>query len=154
MVHVRSKHDGFALVKESHDLPGACRTLDHLCAESAALPSGQIAKARVRHARVQGSGRHLQGVEQASDLDADEMKSHKDRGWGIPVFEINRAFDLDELSDRLRATKPLNASFEIAANYMPEVFPRKLIVLTFRLFRKAEVQVDKDYMFAAAGKRI
>jgi hypothetical protein len=53
-----------------------------------------------------------------------------------------------------RATKPLNASFEIAANDMPEVFPRKLIVLTFGLFRKAEAQVDKDYMSAAAGERI
>jgi hypothetical protein len=82
------------------------------------------------------------------------MKPHKDRGRSISVFEINRAFDLDEISDPLRATKPLNASFEITADDMPEVFPRKLIALTFRLFRKAEVQVDKNDMFAATGKRI
>ncbi|BFG78438.1 hypothetical protein PTKU46_64710 [Paraburkholderia terrae] len=82
------------------------------------------------------------------------MKPHENRGRSISVFEINRAFDLDKLSDRLRATKPLNASFEIAADDMPEVFPGKLIALTFRLFRKAEVQVDKDYMFATTGKRV
>jgi hypothetical protein len=82
------------------------------------------------------------------------MKPHKDRGRSISVFEINRAFDLDEISDPLSATKPLNASFEITAYDMPKMFSRKLIVLAFRLFGKAEVQVDKDDMFAATGKRI
>jgi hypothetical protein len=154
MVHVRSKHDRFTLVKEPHDLPRAGRAFDHLCTESAALPLGQVAKMRVRHARVQGSGRHLQGVKQAPDFDAYEMKPHKDRGGSVPVFEIDRAFNLDEIFDSLRATEPLNASFEIAANDMPEVFPGKLIALMFRLCGKAQAQVDKDYMFAAAGKRI
>jgi hypothetical protein len=82
------------------------------------------------------------------------MKPQKDRGRSILVFEIDRAFDLDEISDFSRATKPLNASFKIAADDMSEVFPCKLVTLTFRLFGKTEVQVDKDYMFAAAGKRI
>jgi hypothetical protein len=104
--------------------------------------------------RVQGSDRQLQRVTHAPDLDAHEMKPHKDGRRRIPVFEINRAFDLDDISYRLRSTKPLNASFEIAADDMPEVIPRKLIVLTSGLFRKAEAQVDKDYMFAATGKRI
>jgi hypothetical protein len=82
------------------------------------------------------------------------MKTHKDRGRSISVFEINRAFDLNKVSDPLRASKPLNASFEIATDDMSEVFPRKLVALTFRLFRKAEMQVNTDYVFAAAGKRI
>lgn len=154
MVHVRSKHDRLALPKEFHDLFGACRAFDHLGAESAALPFGEVAKTRVRHVCVQGSGRHFQRVKDAPDFDAHEMKPQKDGRRSIPVFEINRAFNLDEISYPLRATEPLNASFEIAADDMPEVVPRKLIVLTYRLFRKAEAQVDKDYMFAAAGKRI
>ncbi|BFG76092.1 hypothetical protein PTKU46_41250 [Paraburkholderia terrae] len=82
------------------------------------------------------------------------MKPHKDGGRSIRVFEINRAFDLDDISDSLRATKPLNASFEITADDVSEVFPCKLIELTFRLFRKAETQVDKDYMFSTARNPI
>ena len=154
MVHVRSEHHRLTLVKKSHDLSGACRAFDHLCAESAALPSGQIAKSRVGHVRVQGSGGHLQRVKHAPNLDAHEMKPHEDGGRSIPVFEINRALDLDNISYSLGATKPLNASFEIAADDVPEVFPCKLIALTCRLFRKTETQVDKDYMFATARNRI
>ncbi|BCF92149.1 hypothetical protein PPGU16_52160 [Paraburkholderia largidicola] len=82
------------------------------------------------------------------------MKPHEDGGRRIPVFEINRAFDLNDISYSLRATKPLNASFEIAADDVPEVFPGKLVELQYRLFRKAETQIDKDDMFATARKRI
>lgn len=82
------------------------------------------------------------------------MKPQKDRRRSILVFEINGAFDLDEIFDPLRATEPLNASFEIATDDMPEVFFRKRIALEFRLVWKAESQVDKDNMFATAGKPI
>jgi len=52
------------------------------------------------------------------------------------------------------ATKPLNAAFEIAPDNMPKVIFCKLIALMFRPCGKAQVQVDKNDMFAAAGKRI
>jgi hypothetical protein len=69
-------------------------------------------------------------VEHAADLNAHKMKAHKD-GWrSIPVIEIDFTFKLHTIPDRLCAAKPLNAPLEIAANYMPKVFSRKLVVFT------------------------
>jgi hypothetical protein len=82
------------------------------------------------------------------------MKAHKNGRWSIPVIEIYFTFELHPIPDRLRATKPLNASFEIAANYMSKVFSRKLFILTLRLSREAETKVHEDNMFATTGKRI
>lgn len=91
---------------------------------------------------------------QASDFDTNEMESHEDRRRGIHVVEINRAFDLNEFVDFFSAAKPLNAAFEIAPDNMPKVIFCKLIALMFRPSGKAQVQVDENDMFAAAGKRI
>jgi hypothetical protein len=44
LIHIGREHDWFARTQQSHNLSGARRALDHLCAKSAALSPGQVAQ--------------------------------------------------------------------------------------------------------------